>query len=569
MVARIAKALPLVAFVLAGPAALEPAGASTPYLVKDINPAGSSGPSWLENVGGALLFQADDGASGAEPWMSDGTAAGTVRLKDIRVGSQASYPSGFTGADGAIYFAANNGSLGAELWRSDGTEAGTMLVKDINPGAADSWPGSGVPLTVVNGTLYFKAYTNAAGYELWKSDGLAAGTALVKDIGLGSAGSSPLDLVDLNGTLLFRADDGLPSTNHRELWRSDGTAGGTAIVKDIKPAGEGYPQELTAMNGVLFFSADDGTNGRELWRSDGTEAGTVLVKDIHPSGGSQPNQLLVFDGTLYFTANDGAGGTELWKSDGSAGGTVMVVDLNPSGGSAITRLTAVGNNLFFTIVDGPFSAQLWRSDGTAAGTIMLKEFVPNDYHPVVEELTDVGGVLYFAANDGVHGVELWRSDGTPEGTVLAADINAGDEWSFSYPRSLTDVSGTLFFSADDGVNGFELWAIDGAAFTGVPGGADPGGLLELTVLPAAPNPFRLVTTLRFELSDPAPVRLRIFDAAGREVRTLISGARLPAGRQAAVWDGRDDRGRDLGSGVFVYRVDAGGASGAGRAVLTR
>src|SRR5437764_8477154 len=101
---------------------------------------------------------------------------------------------------------------------------------------------------------------------------------MVKDIAAGALNSTPAYLVNVNGTLFFRAWD---ATNGNELWKSDGTVGGTVLVKDIRPGtGDSNPMGLTNVNGTLFFSADDGIHGIELWKSDGTDTGTVLVKDI-------------------------------------------------------------------------------------------------------------------------------------------------------------------------------------------------------------------------------------------------------------------------------------------------
>src|SRR5205085_2313751 len=141
-------------------------------------------PGYLTAVGGTLFFVADDGLNGRELWKSDGTAVGTVLVKDINPGSaygfpSTSSPSSLTAVGGTLFFAANDGTNGKELWKSDGTPAGTVLVKDINPGSADSYPNG---LTAVGGTLYFAADDGVHAQELWSSDGAAAGTALVKDI---------------------------------------------------------------------------------------------------------------------------------------------------------------------------------------------------------------------------------------------------------------------------------------------------------------------------------------------------------------------------------------------------
>jgi ELWxxDGT repeat protein len=86
------------------------------------------------------------------------------------------------------------------------------------------------------------------------------------------------------------------------------------------------PQYLTVVNGVLCFSVAGG-----LWKSEGTAAGTVLVRDIAPGSTGSFDQianpeLTNVNGRLYFQANDGVHGNEPWTSDGTAAGTVMLQD---------------------------------------------------------------------------------------------------------------------------------------------------------------------------------------------------------------------------------------------------
>lgn len=71
-----------------------------------------------------------------------------------------------------------------------------------------------------------------------------------------------------------------------------------------------------------------------------------------------------------------------------------------------------------------------------------------------------------------------------------------------------------------------------------------------------PNPFARTTTIRFDLATESEVRLALFDAQGRRVRTLASGTR-PAGFHTLEWDRRDDAGREVEAGVYLYRLEAG------------
>jgi len=73
-----------------------------------------------------------------------------------------------------------------------------------------------------------------------------------------------------------------------------------------------------------------------------------------------------------------------------------------------------------------------------------------------------------------------------------------------------------------------------------------------------PNPCNPSASFRFELREPAAVRLAVVDARGREVRRLLDGDRQPAGPSTLVWDGRDDAGRPAASGVYAFVLEAAG-----------
>ena len=452
-------------------------------LVADINPDRSSNyyfsdgrnsyPENLTEFNDKLYFTANDGETGKELWVSDGTADGTHLLVDIDPSSNnngqnsnyyydpysylytSSYDvTGFTEFNDKLYFTANDGKNGHELWVSDGTTDGTHLLLDINPGDNESYysdyANSSYPANFVefNDKLYFTANDGENGHELWVSDGTADGTNLLLDIDLGtedsyyfySNGSNPDNFVEFNDKLYFTANDG---ENGDELWVSDGTTEGTHLLLDINPnVSDGYysyadgsdADNFVEFNDKLYFTADDGENGNELWVSDGTAEGTHLLLDINPgtedsyyysyAKSSDADNFIEFNDKLYFTANDGENGNELWVSDGTTEGTHLLLDINPN------------------VSDGYYS----YADGSDADNFI--EF--NDK-------------LYFTANDGENGNELWVSDGTTEGTYLVADINLGNNnygtAQSSFAANLTVVGDELFFSANNGVSGNELFKL--------------------------------------------------------------------------------------------------------------
>jgi ELWxxDGT repeat protein len=191
------------------------------------------------------VFAATDGTNatgtGREPWVSDGTAAGTRLLKDVHAGIPDSSPEGFVALDGRVLFTAFDGAaagIGRELWLTDGTPGGTLLLRDVWPGR-DSGGESSLGRAGENRVL-FAGNDGTTGAEPWVSDGTPAGTRLVKDLLPGFGGSAPAPLGRAGNRLLLRA--------------IDRSAGEEPFVMDLAVVGGGYADP--------FGAGCPGTGGR-------------------------------------------------------------------------------------------------------------------------------------------------------------------------------------------------------------------------------------------------------------------------------------------------------------------
>jgi len=162
-----------------------------------------------------------------------------------------------------------------------------------------------------------------------------------------------------------------------------------------------------------------------------------------------------------------------------------------------------------------------------------------------------GKVHIYLNRDGVlDGAPSWTYDSSSVGTAIAfGDIN-GDEW----PDLVVGNSGepcVKVFLAEVDVTGVEVPEV-GLRFVG-----------------AAPTPFNPRVSIRFEMPTTASVVLTVHDTRGQLVTTLVHGQSLDAGQHSVAWDGYNDQGQKLPTGVYLCRLEAGGQSARTKVVLVK
>ena len=205
-------------------------------------------------------------------WVSDGSEAGTLKLRAFGsispgLGSVYGTQGEIIDLNGKAFLSGWDNSAWLEPWISDGTEAGTQRIKDINQqpsihGLQPNMASLPYNMAVINGKAIFSANDGIHGRELWLSDGTEAGTQLLTDLNPGPIGSSPWAITSFGSFAIFAASNG---PNGVEVWRTDGTAAGTRQLVDVAPGpGSSNPHAFILAGDKLFFMANDGKTGTEL-----------------------------------------------------------------------------------------------------------------------------------------------------------------------------------------------------------------------------------------------------------------------------------------------------------------
>lgn len=362
-------------------------GTNPPVRISDINPGSTNSvPRDLVVFNGKLYFYAVGPGNDYEFYVYDGINPPSLVANINPTGN--SYPSGFTEFNSKLYFNANDGVNGIELWEYDGTNPPAMLL-DINPGANNSIPQY---FKAYNNKLYFSADNGVNGIELWMYDGTNP-PAMVVDMIPGTSSFDPRYFFDYNGKLIFSAIDAVAGN---ELWQYDGVNNPTMVFDiNTNPSiglHNSHPRHFIEYNGLLYFRAQDQTNGRELWAWNGVND-PALIEDINPGTAhssedwnlSWNKRMVVLNGKLVFAADNGVVGEELFEYTGCLVNAAvtesnLVITATQSGAtyqwincSDSSHISGATNQSFTATADGDYAVIVTDGaciDTSACTTIM-------------------------------------------------------------------------------------------------------------------------------------------------------------------------------------------------------
>ncbi|MEZ6120233.1 MAG: hypothetical protein R3C28_27180 [Pirellulaceae bacterium] len=300
--------------------------------------------------------------------------------------------------------------------------------------------------------MLLSADDGVVGNELWLTDGTAGGTTLIRDIKQSTHDARLSDLTELDGRLYFVANEGVGGSNVWEVAASDQPA---IRLDQPEPLDLTVPlDEVVTVHGRTYFAASTLEHGSELWALDSETDIPWLVGEVHlGSESANPRMMQLIGDAIYFVADDSLG-SDLWKLDPITDDIVRISHTH----SVVDYSVYLDR---FVFVDRRSSQvdDLWILDPESGETELLRTYSPGMGNKQLQ-FKQASGQLFFVQNDQEFGDELWVTNGRVDGTRLVKDIHPFQGASI---ESLTESNGIVYFGASEPKYGLELWRSDGTS----------------------------------------------------------------------------------------------------------
>lgn len=498
-----------------------------------------------------------------------------------------------------------------------------LYAQHLSEDGACCWQAQGIPFCTAANSQYWPRMIR---------DGSGGIIVVWQDLRAGTHTNLYAQRVDASGALLWETSGVAICTKSDEQQYariiSDGAGGAIIAWQDCRTGIDNdiYAQRVDASGNALWVSG-----GTQICQVTGSEqVSPGIVPD--GLGGAiiiwQDARNASYD--VYAQRVD-ASGTDLWTTDGipicsapnhqmnvlavpdGAGGAIVAWEDWRSGTADlyVQHVDILGNNAWGA--DGvqassSASAKTWADlapDGIGGALLAWQEAVGGGDHNIATQRIDAGG----APQWGETGVTVCADPAYQHSPAVVSDETGGaivvwedrrDEFAGDIYAQRVNAAGDVLWTPDgigvcvlpgsqtsveavsDGLGGIMVAWTDACYYTNtniyaqrIDGSGNVVGVGDGEPRPTLfrleqnfPNPFNPVTVIRFAVAEPGPVKLAVYDVTGRPVRTLTDETR-GTGSYEVSWDGKDDRGFSVASGVYLYSLEAPGHSENKKMILLR
>lgn len=348
----------------------------------------------LGTVNDRMCFLADDGVHGKELWVTDGTRGGTQMLRDIG-------PDGGIEAqvlvnhDETLLLRVTFEAGGSRLWITDATRDGTRQITGL--GDEVDVPDVRTAFVVGDALCLLTATDSAHQVDMWRV----------------SPKTLKAHLIQTQVEWLRNATYGVCGGPKRAFYRFNSQLWYIGVDTKRKLVADVTPREfLGCIDDEVFFSVEKSDGRWAVWKSDGSADGTRLVKDFGENTlamrGWEGMTAQTNNGVLLFSVQATDKSWQLWRTDGNGTSTYKLADMDPTTGTGIQGIHGVGDTLALVGQDAQ-GQRIWITDGTRVGTRAMQRTNQNgDSAPQIWGYAE--GKLYFTSVHHRCGRELWAFD---------------------------------------------------------------------------------------------------------------------------------------------------------------
>jgi len=445
------------------------------------------------------------------------------------------------------------------VWSSDAVDQGAYEIQAQAVGNEGTLVGSVVRLSDMGTNDRDTAFDAVTPDVAWHTDLNAFVVVWAGDDDTGSLGDGRFELY---GQLLDGSSLAETGANDFRISFAGPDANGNDAIRPALAVLPGTDRWFMAFEGDVL---DDGVHDPEVWIYGGTgdvpdDAAfqVTLMGGGYNDGFSARHPDLAYvpsSGELICVWDGNAGGGvphaiygQRALTDGILTGSVLNLSLDTSPGGGPLR-----EAIWPTIAIDPLSDEwfvAWQGD--------LDDGLVQFDHEVWAARFNDNGIAVVAEATPLSAMDPWLGPVAGAGKPALA-INTG------FGSKLLAWSGDLNTTPGGEHEIFtQAWADDALSRVD-----DTPSATAFALHGAAPNPFNPMTTIAYDLPRAEPVTLRIYDASGRLVRTLLHDAAGRAGRNEIVWDGWNDQARQAPSGVYLYTLETPSRTARGRMTLVK